>query len=515
MDKSKFKGHFLMLIFSSGTVFLSILVHGLHRFTDFLNDYLVMRGSIHLPRPLDVTLMILFILPVLLLAASIAFFIKRKDHRLLPWLLTLCLTFSSVSIIAGGKGLVEYHFSIFMVIALIAYFDSIKMILLSTIIFAVQHLAGYFLFPQLLCGTSNYSFSLLLIHAIFLLFTSGATIVLLLHKHNMKISLSEDKEKSERETEELLTTLTMMSHEMLNVSSEIKGTSKETSIASELIGSSVNDRANKAEQQLILAKSSMASLQGMNDKVSELNKRTTEVSETSHAASGFIGTGHQKMAELHLQFDHINHNVSGLETSIYAFKQQLQEVARFIGVINGITDQTNLLALNASIEAARAGEFGKGFAVVAEEVRKLALQSDLSAKEIVRVVSEIQKEMISIQKQVEVSLADVKKGAILVDDSNQVFDTIFSTNSQVNELLGLYKESISGLTDSNLKVQQAFESMLFDSHESLTSSRRIHASTNEQTVLMGSLMSQSDHLEVRSKKITDLVNSLNQQKIHE
>ncbi|WP_281888589.1 hypothetical protein [Paenibacillus sp. YYML68] len=69
----------------------------------------------------------------------------------------------------------EFHFSIFMVVAAVAYYEQIRLVLLMTVLFAVQHVAGYFLIPQLVFGTSSYSFLMLCIHALFFILTSGAT----------------------------------------------------------------------------------------------------------------------------------------------------------------------------------------------------------------------------------------------------------------------------------------------------------------------------------------------------
>lgn len=85
-------------------------------------------------------------------------------------------------------------------------------------------------------------------------------------------------------------------------------------------------------------------------------------------------------------------NTNGLSEkgnrSLKQVSSATKDIHKRIGVIDGIARQTNLLALNAAIEAARAGQFGKGFSVVASEVKKLAENSQVSARDIISLVNE-------------------------------------------------------------------------------------------------------------------------------
>ncbi len=63
------------------------------------------------------------------------------------------------------------------------------------------------------------------------------------------------------------------------------------------------------------------------------------------------------------------------------------DILRFV---SEVADNSNLLGLNAAIEAARAGEQGRGFAVVADEMRKMAVNSAQSVKDIKSILKNIQ-----------------------------------------------------------------------------------------------------------------------------
>ncbi|MFC3580562.1 methyl-accepting chemotaxis protein [Sphingomonas hylomeconis] len=74
---------------------------------------------------------------------------------------------------------------------------------------------------------------------------------------------------------------------------------------------------------------------------------------------------------------------------VAALTSTARAIDDMLALIQRIAAQTNLLALNAGIEAARAGEAGRGFAVVANEVKTLATQTSVAARDIAGHVAKV------------------------------------------------------------------------------------------------------------------------------
>jgi len=126
--------------------------------------------------------------------------------------------------------------------------------------------------------------------------------------------------------------------------------------------------------------------------VDQVANSAQKVAAASRDASELAEQGNRGIDMVTSQMDSLGKITGEVSAVITGLNNSTGEITRIVDIIRSIADQTNLLALNAAIEAARAGDAGKGFAVVAEEVRKLAEQSADSAKEIYRLIQEVQSE---------------------------------------------------------------------------------------------------------------------------
>jgi len=130
-----------------------------------------------------------------------------------------------------------------------------------------------------------------------------------------------------------------------------------------------------------------------------------------------------------------------VSTSMQRITDSSRKMGEIVSLIDKLAFQTNILALNAAVEAARAGEAGRGFAVVAAEVRKLALQSAESARD--------------IRQLIEHSNQEIDAGGQLVSQAGLAVQEIGRSVSRVTQLIGDLALAASEQRDGISQVNQA------------------------------------------------------------
>ncbi len=438
----------------------------MHRQFGFLSDYISMNGIETFSGSILFIQNLLFITPIVLFIASLIILNKNKDSAILPTLIMLTLTFSSISIIAGGDGLVEYHFSIFMVIALIAFFDRIKLVVISTVIFAVHHLVGYFVIPELICGTSDYRFTLLLIHAIFLILISGATVLFIYTKQQSTRNYEQQVALQQQTIKEVLESLNRTSLSVADSTNYLSSSSEQSSLASNEIASSIQAVAQGTDGQMEKLSDGVQNVHLMLSQILQINENAQHVNTNAHDTLQQIAKGNDTVDSMTEQMNKINESSTLVVKMVNDLSSYSADIDRYVGLIAQIADQTNLLALNASIEAARAGEQGKGFAIVAEEVRKLAFESNKSAADIQTVIKTIQQGIDNVSGKVHMNLTDIQKGTELISltkvifkditDSTKYVSTEINDISSASSTLLNHSEETREILDQVTEITQAF-----------------------------------------------------------
>jgi len=372
----------LMLGLATGVVMLSAVVHYLQREHQLFDFHRIsMHGEQASANSLALN-MFLIIPAILLLIGLYLYRARAKNHILLPACLVLALTAGSMSIIAGGGGGVEFHFSIFMVVALVAYYENIKLIVLMTVLFAVQHIGGFIWFPELVFGVMEYSLLMLLLHAIFLLLTSGATTLQIISKKRITEALEREKEAKQNELVVLLGRVRELSDQLELSSVTVSGRSQQTIRMNEEMSRSFHEFAAGMNVQTESVMNIEGSLHRINERIAHTANSSRDIIRLADHTSSSIERSGQGMGALVEQIGMAREEIRSIEEQTATLHEAAQQIDRVLSTVEDVASQTNLIALNAAIEASRAGEYGNSFGVVAIEIRKLAEKSKQSTDEV-------------------------------------------------------------------------------------------------------------------------------------
>ena len=355
-----------------------------------------------------------------------------------------------------GRGTIEFHFGVFVVLGLLLMYSDWRPILMAAGLVAVEHLvtdrlqaAGFGVY----CTTSP-SVLKVLMHAAYVILQTGAEIYMTVWMsraaRQATASAAALNDTLGRLRAALATTQESAAH-IESASSEIASGNADLSQRTEHSASRLQRAASSMEQLTSTVKSSAESAAGA-------NRLATSAAQVAERGGEVVREVISKMEDI---------------------TTSSRRIADIIGVIDGIAFQTNILALNAAVEAARAGEQGRGFAVVATEVRSLAQRSATAAREIKSLIN--------------ASVENVDAGSRLVNEAGQTMQEIVA---------GI--RSVAGIIDEISRSATAQSAGIVSIHDTVTD---LDQMTQQNSALVEESAAAAESLRVQAGRLTAVVSS--------
>lgn len=267
-------------------------------------------------------------------------------------------------------------------------------------------------------------------------------------------------------------------------SEELTASAEQTQSAAEQISSSIQEVAYGANEQNNITKDTLYKVQEIAVGIGLVLNSVQSIEASSTNAYKQAEDGNKKVVNVIEHMNDINEKVQVSTEIVNVLGKKSNEIGEIISVINDIADQTNLLSLNAAIEAARAGESGKGFAVVAEEVRKLAVQSENSTREIRNIIGEIQMSISNAVKAMSDGNIAVKSGMETVNNAGEAFNSILGGISKINYEVEEASIIVNEIHSCSEKIVTAVNQITDISEKNTSSSENVAAASEEQSALM-------------------------------
>ncbi|NMA85948.1 MAG: hypothetical protein GX968_01340 [Tissierellia bacterium] len=301
---------------------------------------------------------------------------------------------------------------------------------------------------------------------------------------------------------DIVNNIKMTIENLVSTSEEQFAISSQVSEASEEAASSMETLAVEAQNsnEMIIETTNVV------DELFDHIINTTKVVENSKKHSkntiAVANEGKETIGNTINSMNNIEEKSYEIEKLIMDFSRYLEEIDTISNIINSLADQTNLLALNASIEAARAGEHGLGFAVVADEVRKLAEQSNKEAKEVKKLVDEIEEIAKILVEASNDNISEVEMGNELSRESLKALDSIMEMIIKMEEDIN----SISLASEAEMKIGENIVNLMESVAESLETSS---AHTEESAASIEEIAASMESSHEANEYVVKIVEELN------
>ncbi len=317
--------------------------------------------------------------------------------------------------------------------------------------------------------------------------------------------LADDFNQMTTNLRRLIRQLSLHAEKVATSSQQLTAMAEETTQSAQQIATTIQQVASGSEVGSKGIEESVCALEELSSGIQRVAESSAVAYDVSDKAVTEANEGNRSIQEAVTQMMAIDRTMSHLTEVVRMLDERSREIGKIVEVIRDISSQTNLLALNASIEAARAGEQGRGFAVVANEIRVLSEQTSDSAKEIVRLIEEIQKNTEQTVLATAEGAEAVRVGTVAVNQAGKAFERILEAARNV--VMQVQETSVAAkqMSASTEEIAVTFENVSRFAKESLLGTTAVSAATEQQLSSMEEVSASADSLSRMAEELQQLI----------
>ncbi|AZF11122.1 Methyl-accepting chemotaxis protein [Pseudomonas sp. R2-37-08W] len=376
-----------------------------------------------------------------------------------------------------AQGVIEAHFGIFALLAVLTFYRDWLPILVAALTIAVHHLVFHALQHQglpVFVMAHHGGWTMIFVHAFYVVMETVALLYLAVHSHAEAVESQEMLEKmlavtsqfeaetAKGEDKVRVSLAKRFDHFLQQLTHLIDGVARDSHGLGQLgqeLATASGTLETGARHQLAQINEMTGSMQRMEDSMGHITLHVEQAVEHAGQASRQIVRGQESVGRAQHEITQLASRINGTQSTVQSLAVQAEQIGSVLEVISSIANQTNLLALNAAIEAARAGEQGRGFAVVADEVRSLAQRTALSTQEIKTIIEGLQQG----SRQAVEAMHDSRQGVErCVEDSQVAVDMLRAVGediAHIDQLNGRIVTTTREQTSANLEIVERLQSV--------------------------------------------------------